>query len=269
MSFGTTLKFLRKKKGLTQTEFAKNFQISSGTIAMWETNKRQPDQETLIKLAEFFNVTIDYLLTTDDNQLPTNTYQIERKKLGLTQTELAKLLSIDSTTVSKWELGKTIPTQKMLTRLASLYNVSTDYLLGRENDLIIPDEVEFNDIYKIPLLGRVVAGVPLESEENLEGYVFINFRPKEDYFALRVKGESMINAGIRDKSILIVHKQSTAECGDIVVAMLNGESTVKRFKVFGEDIFLMPENPTFEPIRIQRSDDFLILGKVVEVRISI
>lgn len=200
MTFGERLKELRREKRLTQIQFAEAFQISNGTIGMWETNKRQPDQSTLVKLATFFGVT-------------------------------------------------------------------TDYLLGREEKKLINNEVELNDLYPVPLLGKVVAGVPIESQENLEGYIYISYKPKENYFALRVQGDSMINAGIRDKSILVVHKQTYAENGEIVVAMLNGESTVKRFKIFGNDIFLMPENPAFEPIHVQKNDDFLILGKVIEVRI--
>lgn len=212
-----------------------------------------------------------------------NVYKEQRKKLNLTQAELAQRLFIDQTTVSKWELGKAIPDQKMLPKLATLFNVSVDYLLGRENhttidttpraakikDLAIKDEVELNDFYPVPLLGSVVAGIPIEAQEDLEGYVYISFKPKEEYFALRVHGESMINAGIRDNSILIVHKQSYANCGDIVVAMLNGEQTVKRFKMYGDNIFLMPENPAFEPIPVLKGADFLILGKVVEVRMAL
>ena len=212
-----------------------------------------------------------------------NVYKEQRKKLNLTQSELSQKLFIDQTTVSKWELGKAIPDQKMLPKLASLFGVSVDYLLGRENhttidttsratqikDLAIKDEVEMNDFYPIPLLGSVVAGIPIEAQEDLEGYVYISFHPKEEYFALRVHGDSIINAGIRDNSILIVHKQPYATCGDIVVAMLNGEQTVKRFKMYGENIFLMPENPEFEPIPVLKGADFLILGKVVEVRMTL
>ena len=125
------------------------------------------------------------------------------------------------------------------------------------------------DIYAIPLLGRVVAGKPLESQENLEGYIYIGYSPKEEYFALRVNGDSMINAGIRDRSVLVVHKQSYAQSGDIVVALINGEATVKRFKMYNENIFLMPENPDFEPIPVLKGSDFLILGKVVEIRMTL
>lgn len=206
-----------------------------------------------------------------------------RKRKGLTQQQVADFIGISQNNYSYWENGKVKIDNISLQRLSELFGVSVDYLLGRENhttidttpraakikDLAIKDEVELNDFYPVPLLGSVVAGVPIESQEDLEGYVYISFKPKEEYFALRVHGKSMINAGIRDNSILIVHKQPYANCGDIVVAMLNGEQTVKRFKMYGDNIFLMPENPAFEPIPVLKGADFLILGKVVEVRMAL
>ena len=213
-----------------------------------------------------------------------NNIKFLRKKKGLTQAQLCKVLNIAQPTLSGYETGNYEPDQDTLGRIADYFGVTVDFILGRENhttidttpraiqikDLAIKDEVELNDIFRIPLLGSVVAGIPIEAQEDLEGYVYINFRPKEEYFALRVHGDSMINAGIRDNSVLIVHKQPVATCGDIVVAMLNGEQTVKRFKIFGDcNIFLMPENPEFEPIPVLKGDDFLVLGKVVEVRMEL
>lgn len=213
-----------------------------------------------------------------------NNIKFLRKTKGLTQAQLCKVLNIAQPTLSGYETGNYEPDQDTLGRIADYFGVTVDFILGRENhttidttpraiqikDLAIQDEVELNDIFRIPLLGSVVAGVPIEAQEDLEGYVYINFRPKEEYFALRVHGDSMINAGIRDNSVLIVHKQPVATCGDIVVAMLNGEQTVKRFKIFGDcNIFLMPENPEFEPIPVLKGDDFLVLGKVVEVRMEL
>ena len=206
-----------------------------------------------------------------------------RKSKGLTQQQVADFIGISQNNYSYWENGKVKIDNVSLQRLSNLFDVSVDFLLGREThtsidttpkavkikDLVIKDEVEINDFYPSPLLGSVVAGVPIEAQEDLEGYVYISFRPKEEYFALRVHGDSMINAGIRDNSILIVHKQPYATCGDIVVAMLNGEQTVKRFKMYGDNIFLMPENPEFEPIPVLKGADFLILGKVVEVRMTL
>ena len=195
-----------------------------------------------------------------------------RKQRGISQTELGEILGVTRSTICQYEQGKRQPDNTTLVKLADFFGVSVDYLLGRSEMKKAPSiqgEVEIGDRYAIPLLGRVVAGVPLESQENLEGYILINREPKDEYFALRVNGESMINAGIHHNSILIVHKQPYAENGNVVVAILNGEQTVKRFKLYGENIFLMPENPAFEPIPVLKGSDFFILGKVVEVRMSL
>ena len=106
-------------------------------------------------------------------------------------------------------------------------------------------------------------------KQDLEGYIYISFRPAEEYFALRIHGDSMKNAGIVDKCVLVCHKQETAENGEIVVAILNGEQTVKRYKVHNGDIYLMSENPDYMPMPVTPTDEFLILGKAVEIRITV
>ena len=117
---------------------------------------------------------------------------------------------------------------------------------------------------QVPVLGRVTAGLPILAVEDVEGYLPINesqCRGRE-LFALRVVGESMINAGILDGDYVVAHKTPVAENGDIVVALLEDEATVKRF--FREDghIRLQPENPAFQPII---SEQVVILGRVVSL----
>lgn len=192
----------------------------------------------------------------------------ERKKRNLSVAELAEKANLPKGTIEKILFG-IVKNPRLDTVQAIERALCVDTSSRIEKDPVIQDEVEINDLYPIPLLGSVVAGTPIEQQEDLEGYVFINYMPKEEYFALRVHGESMKNAGIQDKSILIVHKQETAECNDIVVAMLNREQTVKRFKRYSDNIFLMPENPDFEPIPVTPDDEFIILGKVVEVRFAL
>ena len=121
----------------------------------------------------------------------------------------------------------------------------------------------------VPLVGQVVAGIPVESSEFLESYVTVDYPHPENYFALRVNGDSMINARIFPNDVLIVKKQNYAENGDIVVASINNESTVKRYRVIGESIFLFPENSKYEPIPITQKSNLFIFGKVVEVRAKI
>lgn len=189
-------------------------------------------------------------------------YKTTKKRLKLTNKVICEISGLPRRTVEDFFSGASknprIDTVEAIERA-----------LGIKKDSVVLDEVELNDNYLIPLLGSVVAGVPIESQQDLEGYIYISHRPAEEYFALRVHGDSMKNAGILDKSVLVCHKQAIAENGEIVVAMLNGEQTVKRYKVHGNNIFLMPENPDFLPIPVTPTDDLIILGKVVEIRISI
>jgi len=119
--------------------------------------------------------------------------------------------------------------------------------------------------FDVPVLGRVTAGMPILAVENIEEYFPIpkDFVDHEDVFILRIKGDSMIEAGILDGDYVLVSQQETAANGEIVVALLNGEeSTVKRFFHEGNRIRLQPENSTMEPIY---SADVAILGKVTGV----
>lgn len=126
-----------------------------------------------------------------------------------------------------------------------------------------PEAQQLAQVVMVPILGDIAAGVPIEAIENLDGY--IGFLPQGHHisnklFALRVRGESMIDAGIYDGDIVVVEQTSVADNGQIVAAMIDGEATVKRFyKEFGH-YRLQPENPTMEPIIVDQVD---ILGRVV------
>jgi repressor LexA len=120
----------------------------------------------------------------------------------------------------------------------------------------------------IPLIGTVAAGHPVLAEENFIGEVLVEGGLVRGgrCFALRVSGQSMVNAGIADADVVIVRQQPIAENGDIVVAMIGGETTVKRLFIQGPRIELRPDNPKLKPIVIGAGDELRILGKVVAVR---
>jgi repressor LexA len=121
---------------------------------------------------------------------------------------------------------------------------------------------------EIPILGKIAAGAPIFAVENREDVVSV--RPEwlaakgGDVFALRVRGDSMIEAHIADGDLVLVRKQESAVAGDIVAAMIDQEATVKRFATEGGAVVLKPEHPTMKPIVVdpQRAD-FRILGKVI------
>ena len=120
----------------------------------------------------------------------------------------------------------------------------------------------------IPLVGTVVAGHPLTAQENLLGELLVDASTVRAgrHFALRVSGQSMINAGISSGDVVIVRQQPLADHRDIVVALLNDEATVKRLHYRSGEISLLPENPNFKPIAVGPDDDLRIIGKVVAVR---
>ncbi|MGI5881854.1 MAG: transcriptional repressor LexA [Dethiobacteria bacterium] len=118
----------------------------------------------------------------------------------------------------------------------------------------------------IPILGQVTAGVPVLAEENIEDYLFLpdDIVKEDTVFMLRVRGESMKDAGILPGDLVIVRRQPSAESGEIVVALLSDEATIKRFYKQEDKILLKPENPAFKPIIIPASNgNTRILGKVV------
>jgi repressor LexA len=118
-----------------------------------------------------------------------------------------------------------------------------------------------NDALGLPLVGRVAAGSPIMSDPNLESRIPVPpemFRPRADFF-LRVRGDSMRDAGILDGDFLAVHQQATAHDGQIVVARMGDEITVKRFRREGDVVRLFPANPDYAPIRVDLARQELVI----------
>lgn len=193
--------------------------------------------------------------------------KILRKQKGLYQKDVATFLGVDRTTYVKYENGVSEPDNDTLVKLAELFNVSVDYLLGRET----------NDIYasigampvkkiKLPVLGNVACGEPIYANEELEGYVYIDEDIGAD-FCLRAQGDSMVNARIFDGDILYIKKQDMVDDGEIAVVLIEDEATVKRVYYDRENntITLMPENPTYKMMRYSgvQLNQIRILGKVI------
>ncbi|GAB6283154.1 MAG: transcriptional repressor LexA [Ignavibacterium sp.] len=137
---------------------------------------------------------------------------------------------------------------------------------------IIKQENETSRYYQdnvfpqIPIIGRVAAGIPITAIENIEGSVAIDpslFKHSENCFALKVKGDSMINAGIFDGDLVIVSQTNEVKNNDIVVAIIDEEATVKRFYNTNNQIKLIPENENYQPIEITNYESFSIAGKVI------
>lgn len=124
------------------------------------------------------------------------------------------------------------------------------------------------DTIEIPIIGRVAAGQPILAEENIEGTINIQaslINSKANCFALKVKGDSMINAGIFEGDVVIINPQKDANNGEIIVAMIDNEATLKRFERKNGNISLIPENDNYSPINVNNLDNFSIIGKALGV----
>ena len=116
---------------------------------------------------------------------------------------------------------------------------------------------------KVPIVGNVAAGTPILAQECIEDYLTFDTAGRDgEYFALRVRGESMLYAGILPDDLVVVHQQQDARNGEIVVALLEDEATVKRLQRKGSEVWLLPENPDYSPIDGRNAT---ILGKVSAV----
>ncbi len=126
--------------------------------------------------------------------------------------------------------------------------------------IVLTQQAEKN---RIPILGHVAAGTPILAQECVEDYLTFDCGGREEeFFALRVRGESMLNAGILPDDLVVVRRQETASSGEIVVALLGDEATVKRLSRKNGEIWLLPENEAYQPID---GTDAEVLGKVTAV----
>ena len=119
------------------------------------------------------------------------------------------------------------------------------------------------EAFRVPILGAVAAGNPTLAVEDIEGYVELDdlFFSDSEIFALRVKGDSMIEAGIMPDDLVLVRRQQVAQVGDIVVALIGDEATVKRLVKKDNNYYLEPANPCYEPIPV--NEDTTLVGKVM------
>jgi len=152
-----------------------------------------------------------------------------------------------------------------LTKLEELGYIRRDLSKPRAIELLDDALAPRTRMVNVPLFGKVTAGTPILAVENIEDYypIPMDLVEHEDVFMLRVKGDSMVEAGILDGDFVLVARQETALNGEIVVALIDGEeATVKRFFHEGTHIRLQPENAALEPLLV---DDVRILGKVIGV----
>lgn len=195
-----------------------------------------------------------------------------RKERGKTQKQIAKLLGISQQSYSAYENGVSQPPRDALIKLAEYYQVSTDYLLDRTNlPTSTQGQVTFSNVFpvekrKIPFLGKIACGEPIFAEEEKGVYVEALSDLHVD-FCLQAKGDSMINARIKDGDIVFIRSQPEVNNGEIAAVAIGDTATLKRVYYYPEknQITLQAENSAFPPLTYVGAEleEIRILGKAV------
>ena len=191
-----------------------------------------------------------------------------RKMKGISQIALAQQLGLTQQAVGKWETGRSSPDPSTVAALASYFNVSSDYLLGRNAACAFVSEYATRSECMVPVIGTVRAGFGALAFEEDYGEEPANVKNPDQYFYLIVKGDSM-EPRISDGDYALVHRQSTLENGDLGVMVYGeGSGTLKKFVQRGNAVILQPFNPSYEAQIIKGEDlqDLYIAGKVVETK---
>lgn len=186
-----------------------------------------------------------------------------RLKKGMTLLDVANALGVKEATAQRYESGeiKNLKHDTIL-QLARLFNCSPSYIMGWEDETL-PESAMLIEKNKLPIVGTIAAGQPVFAQEEIEYY-----SPADEGgadFCLRVHGDSMIGAGIKDGDVVFIRKQEIVDDGDIAAVMIDDEATLKRVYVSPEAITLVAENPKYKPMVYTKKQckNIRILGKAV------
>lgn len=170
-----------------------------------------------------------------------------RQSLGLTQADLASLTGYaDKSMIAKIEKGLVDLPQSKIQTFADALHTTASALMGTE--VMLPSNIiPMPTMRRIPLLGSIACGEPILAQENLEGDVDVPDHVHAD-FALRCRGDSMINARIFDGDIVYIRRQNQVEDGQIAAVLIGDEATLKRVRLYPDHLSLEPENPRYRPI---------------------
>lgn len=209
-----------------------------------------------------------------------------RKELDMTQGDIANSIGVAVSTVQRYETAAISKIKlPVVEAIARTLHVNPNWLAGKTDnpEEIVPHQITYpiptaapidtSKLKRIPILGKISAGVPIYAEENIEGYTYTDLNGGHEYFALRVRGDSMNALGINDGYIIVVRKQESVDNGDVAVVLVDMDSaTVKRFYQTDNTVTLMPQslNPAHKPqIYDLATTNIQILGKVVKVEFTL
>lgn len=193
-------------------------------------------------------------------------YYMSKKRIN--NVELAQILNVSESTVGKWLLKKSFPRMGLVEKMAMYFGINKSQLLEERID---GSQLRSSGI-KIPVLGRISAGLPLYATEDIIDYEEISEEQNRtgEFFCLQINGSSM-EPRMTTGDVVVVRKQKNVENGEIAVVIVNGnDATVKKVKHTEEGLILIPTNPTFETIYYTSKEvqelPVKIIGKVVELR---
>ena len=207
-----------------------------------------------------------------------NIFENLLKMNNTTVYRVSKETGIAASTFSDWKSGRSVPKLDKIKLIATYFDVPLEYMLSGEQNALFEEtnvgKSPFERGKRVPIIGEIRAGSPIITNESVQGYEYAEVGEAEEYFYLRVQGDSMKNIGMIQGSLVLFHKQQYAEDGDIVACLVGGDSaTVKRFRRSKKNIFLMPENEDYTPIRLTTDDfesgDARILGVACEIKIKL
>ncbi|MCL9971620.1 transcriptional repressor LexA [Anoxybacillus kestanbolensis] len=190
-----------------------------------------------------------------------------RLKRGMSQEELADLLGTTKQTVSRYETGERKANQDILFKLSDIFNVSIDDFFPSKKETVLKTvNLTFT---KLPIVGAISCGNGVLAYQEIEGYeeVPTSWLNGGEYFFVRAKGDSMINARIMDGDLLLIRRQEDVESGEIAAVLIDDEIVLKRVYKTNGTIILQSENPKYQPIVVQKSDmkNVRIIGKLKKV----
>lgn len=267
MNIGPALKYLRNKKGLTLDEVAnslnkrvakedvEDIKFNKGKISKWENGKEEPKISALKYVADFYNITIDEMISFSINVAENKDLEIYNNLIESFQ-DLGLKVFVDEND-NEFNICVSNGDSKIN---MSYSEFVMDPILTYE---YITRELIKSEKHQIPLIGQIACGLPILAEENIEDYFTIDDRIHAD-FCLRAKGDSMIDEGINDGDIVFIKKQNTLENGEIGAVVIENEATLKRFYKSNNRLILQPANANYEPI-ILESGEIHIAGKLVAI----
>lgn len=193
----------------------------------------------------------------------------------ITRRQMCSDLGFVYSTFSDWYNGKKYPRIDKIEMMANYFGIKKSDLIEDQSAKppIPSDAIPYAPTQRIPILGRISAGLPLYAEEQIEGYTYTDLNHGGEYFALRVQGDSMDALGIKEGYLVIVRRQDYVDNGTICVVLVgDNEATMKRFYQDGDTVTLMPQstNPKHMPqIYNLKTTPIRIIGKVIEAKFSL